>query len=292
MKLRNPIIICILILSANCFLNNLKNFPLINLSSDKKIKGFGYWLFGKDMITVNLNELSKNGVSDIFLNYYAFTLYPENGVLKWVDNANKLNIRIHIWMQAFFRDGKWIDPTKSDNSKILSDIRTEAKKYALLKGVSGVHFDYLRYPGNAYNIDGGTTAINLFIKTLVSTIRSVNSKCIISAALMPETTASEKYYGQDYTAISKYMDVVIPMIYKGNYKGNTAWIKTTSEWYVQNTQGASVWVGLQSYKSDDDTTKLPLTELSEDVKAALNAKANGVVLFRYGLSNNINFKSL
>ena len=109
---------------------------------------------------------------------------------------------------------------------------------------------------------------------------------------MPEATESKKNYGQDYAAISKYMDVVIPMIYKGNYKKDRAWIETTTEWYVNNSKGASVWAGLQSYKNDDDTRKLSLAELKSDVKAALNKKANGVILFRYGLSNNINFKAL
>ena len=191
-------------------------------------------------------------------------------------------------MQVFYKDGNWINPKNYDFTPII----TEAKNYASVPGVAGVHLDYLRYPGTAYHTTGGVEAINKFVLLLVDSVHKINSKCIISAAIMPETTESRYYYGQDYTVFSKFLDVVIPMIYKGNYKGNTAWIKTTSEWYVQNTQGASVWVGLQSYKSDDDTTKLPLTELSEDVKAALNAKANGVVLFRYGLSNNINFKSL
>ena len=287
-----PYFISLLIISSNCFLNTFTNFPLKNYATTAKIKGFGYWLFGRDMKNVNLDDLSSKGVTDLFLNFYAFTLYPENEVLKWVANANKLNIRIHIWVQAFYRDDKWIDPTKTANKNILDTIKTEVKKYALLKGVSGIHFDYLRYPSKAYEINGATEAINTFIKTVVSLIHNVNSKCIISAALMPETTESKKHYGQDYAAISKYMDVVIPMIYKGNYKKNREWIETTTEWYVNNSKGASVWAGLQSYKNDDDTTKLPLDELKSDVKAALNKKANGVILFRYGLSNNINFKTL
>ena len=283
-------IICFLIISSNCLINNLKKISLTNLASTTKIKGFGYWLFGKDMNNVDLNGLSTKGVTDLFLNYYAFSLYSENEVLKWIAKANKLNIRIHIWVQAFYRNEKWIDPANVANNKVLTTITAEVKRYALLKGVSGIHFDYLRYPGNAYKSNGATGAINKFIKTTIYAIHSVNSKCIISAALMPETTVSQKYYGQDYTTLSKYMDVVIPMVYKGNYKKDTEWIKTTTEWYVKNSQGASVWVGLQSYKNDDDTTKLSLNELNNDVKAALNSKANGVVIFRYGLSANINFK--
>ena len=82
------------------------------------------------------------------------------------------------------------------------------------------------------------------------------------------------------------------MIYKGNYSHDTDWIKRTTKWYVENSKGAAVWAGLQSYKSDDDITKLSLSELNGDVKAAMNGNANGVILFRWGLSNSPNFNNL
>ena len=34
------------------------------------VKRFGYWVFGSDMKTVNLETLKKYGVTDIFLNFY------------------------------------------------------------------------------------------------------------------------------------------------------------------------------------------------------------------------------
>ena len=42
-----------------------------------KTKHFGYWVFGKDMENVNLKTLKNNGVTDIFLNFYAFTAHGE-----------------------------------------------------------------------------------------------------------------------------------------------------------------------------------------------------------------------
>ena len=57
---------------------------------------------------------------------------------------------------------------------------------------------------------------------------------------MPEKTKSAYYYGQDYAVISKYMDVVMPMIYKGNYHKSTSWITTTTQWYKTNSKGAKV----------------------------------------------------
>ena len=168
---------------------------------------------------------------------------------------------------------------------------TEAKNYASVPGVAGVHLDYLRYPGTAYKTTGGVEAINKFVLLLVDSVHKINSKCIISAAIMPETTEIRYYYGQDYTVLSKFLDVVIPMIYKGNYKKNRDWIKTTTQWYVKNSEYAAVWAGLLGFRSDNDSTKLPLTELNEDIKAAINENANGVILFKWGASNYPNFNS-
>jgi hypothetical protein len=82
------------------------------------------------------------------------------------------------------------------------------------------------------------------------------------------------------------------MVYKGNYRASTAWITSTTKWYVDNSQGASVWAGIQTYASDNNPTKLSVSDLTADVNAAYSAGANGVVLFRYGISNSVNFNSL
>ncbi len=290
----NSIVLCFLILSVSSIFNNQKykineNIPkMISFASNSSLKGYGYWLFGINMKEVNLSDLSKKGTTDIFLNFYAFTLYSQKEVVSWISKANQLNIRVHIWMQAFYRDGSWINPA---TTKLTDTILQEAKKYAAIKGVAGIHFDYLRYPGNAYKTTGGDKAISKFVQLAVALIKNINSKCIISAALMPETTSSKYYYGQDYEVISKYLDVVVPMIYKGNYNSGTSWIKTTTEWYVKNSKGAAVWAGLQSYVSDDNAVALSESALTTDVKSAINGKANGVILFRYGLSKILKFNS-
>ena len=260
----------------------------ISLIDTKDVKGYGYWLYGIDMKNVDLGNLSKQGTTDIFLNFYAIEAHGENQVVSWIQKAKDLKIRVHIWMQAFYH-GDWINPMKADITKIVN----EAKKYARMPGVSGVHFDYLRFSGTNNNkANGRTKEINDLVKLAVSAIHSINPKCIVSAALMPEKNDSKDYYGQDYEVISKYMDVVVPMIYKGNYKKTTAWIKETTEWYVKNSKGAAVWAGIQSYKNDDNPTKLSLNELTSDAKAALNGKAKGVIVFRWGITNLLNYISI
>ena len=257
------------------------------------LKGYGYWVFGSDMKKVNLKTLASQGTSDLFLNFYALEAHGQKAVETWIANANKLGMRVHIWMQAFY-DGDWINPVKNGapNQAFFNKKITEAKKYAKVKGVAGVHIDYLRYPGNAYKTSGGTAAINEFVKQITSAVHGVNSNLIVSCAIMPETTDNKYYYGQDMAVISKYMDVVIPMIYKGNYESGTSWIKSTTKWFVSNSKGAKVWAGLQGYVSDDNVVNLPTSEIKGDSQAALNGGASGVIIFRWGVTNLVNYNSL
>ncbi|MGX8693496.1 MAG: Ig-like domain-containing protein, partial [Methanobrevibacter sp.] len=256
-------------------------------------EGYGYYLFGSDMKSVNLNTLASYGTTDLFLNYYAIEKYGKSDVESWIASANKVGIRVHIWMQTFY-DGSWINPVSDGvyNKDIFNSRIAEAEEYANLKGVSGIHLDYLRYPGTAYKYSGGTEAISEFTRLVTEAVHKINPGLIVSAALMPETKDTIYYYGQDYSALSSYLDLVLPMVYKGNYKSGTSWISSTTKWYVDNSKGAKVWITLQSYKSDDDTSRLPASELNNDAKTVLNANADGVILFRYGLSNFVNFTNL
>lgn len=255
--------------------------------------GNGYWVQGANMYNVDLVGLAASGTGNIFLNFYAFTKYGESSVLSWIKQANSHGIKVHIWMQVFY-DGGWLSPLNSDgsiNTALFNERIAEAKKYAALPGVAGVHFDYLRYPGTAYKHPGGTAAISEFVKLATTAIRGVNPNCLISAAVMPEK--NDAYvYGQDIAVISKYLDIIVPMVYKGNYNSGTSWISSITQWFVETSNGAAVWVGLQTYVSDNDITKLPISELSKDAQTAYDAGAKGVMMFRWGLSNFIDFNKL
>ena len=242
---------------------------------------FGYWVFGRDMYNVDLAALQSQGVTDIFLNYYAFVTYGDAHVNDWIDKAASYNIRVHIWMQCFY-DGDWHDPV---NWGGLPEKISEAKKYANFHGVYGVHLDYLRYPGNAYKTSGGTEAINQFVKD----IRDAIGDTFLSCAVMPESS-TEYYYGQDIRTLGGICDAVLPMQYKGNYGSGRSWLASTTQMFAG--QANTVWSGLQSYRSDDDPSLLPADELLEDCKTCLENGAKGAIMFRYGLSSAVDFNSL
>lgn len=245
------------------------------------MKHFGYWVFGKDMYNVNLETLKKNGVTDIFLNYYAFEVYAKSKVVAWIKKAKAQKINVHIWVQCFYNDGKWQNPKTTNLTFKLKEI----KGYANIEGVYGIHLDYLRYPGNAYKTSGGADAITAFVKK----VKSQNPKTFITCAVMPENEDDKKYYGQDIPTLGKVVDAVIPMQYKGNYSSGTSWLQATTKYF---SKYATVWSGLQTYKSDDDPTQLSAKEILADAKTCISNGAKGIILFRYGICPSINFTSL
>ena len=265
----------------------------ISVKSDKKYNN-GFWLFGADMYGVDLKKMADNGINQIFLNFYAVKLHGRTAVQNFVADAKSVGISVHIWMQAFYNGG-WILPVDDSGNfrySLFNSIIAEAKDYASIKGVAGIHFDYLRFGGTAYKHANGVEAINYFTKQACEELHKQNPGLIVSAAVMPEPSGMIYYYGQDIPTISKYLDVIVPMIYKGNYAQGTSWIKSTTQKFIDMSNGAEIWTGLQSYYSDDDVSKLPASKLKSDSKAGIDGGAKGIILFRFGLFNLFDFNTL
>lgn len=249
-------------------------------------KHYGFWLFSRDMRVVDLDALKALGTTDLLLHDQAIASYGQPAVEAWIAKANEAGIKVHIWVQAFY-NGKWTNPARKGAPKLalFGRILAHSKQCARIRGVGGIHYDYLRCGGKAYNNTGATEAITKFAKLAVQHLHQVNPDLIVSAALMPETTETAYYYGQDYPELSRHLDVVIPMIYKGNFHAESPWISKTAKWYIKHSKGAKVWVGLQGYRAAKDVTLLPPEEMKADVDAALETGADGVIVFRWGLTS-------
>ena len=254
----------------------------------------GMWLFAGDMDKVNFKTLQKYGTKHIFLNFYCFKLHSKDYVQSWIKKASKKGIKVHIWMQAFYGDDGWAYPVKDGkyNYDLINSKVKEAVKYAKVKGVAGVHFDYVRYPGTANKHPGALNGVNMFVKKASTAIHKVNKKLIVSAAVMPEPNSMKYYYAQDIRTMGKYLDVIVPMAYKGNYHAGANWIKYITQTFKKQSSKAKIWTGLQAYRSDSQVTKIPAKELLSDANAAVYGGADGVILFRFSLFNYINFKAL
>lgn len=252
------------------------------------------WLWSTDINKVNFNELSKKGINNIFL----YDNEPNNSNLNsWIKTASENGMNVHIWFSVFQENGKWVNPVVNGNfNQNFFDKKINlACQFAQMDYVAGIHLDYLRYPGD-YGSIKKINAVNEFTRQLSVAVKSINPNIILSASVMPELgkigslTADEYYYGQDIATLSKYLDIICPMVYKGNYGQSSAWIKSTTQAFVKEINGnAELWVGIQSYRSDDNPTILSVNELITDCNQALNGGANAIALFRYTLTNLLDF---
>ncbi len=261
----------------------------------KQARNNGIWLLSLDMQGVNFKTLQKYGTKHIFLNAKAIERFGKTYVETWIKDAKAHGINVHLWMQVFYTTaGGWKNPIKKGklNYNLLNSKVKEAKTLAKVKGVAGVHFDYVRYPGNAFQYKNSIKAVNYFVKKASTAVHKVNKKLIVSAAVMPEPSSMKKYYAQDIPTMSKYVDVIVPMVYKGNYHAGTKWIKSVTKAFAKQSKKAKIWTGLQTYKSDSKLNKLSAKELMGDADAAALGGAYGVMLFRYGLINYINFNNV
>ncbi|WP_431062763.1 transglutaminase domain-containing protein [Methanobacterium sp.] len=178
------------------------------------------------------------------------------------------------------------------NNELISFIKNLTTNY----NIDGIHLDYVRYSGvgdnAAYKNEGGTAAITSFVQQVKEAVYSVKPKVAVSAALMPEGAANAQYYGQDYGQLANYLDFLVPMIYKGNYGQDTAWIGTTTKYIVDhavdtNGNKKPVVAGLQTYVSDSNVTPISQEELQNDINTATGNGSAGYVLFRYGLISGL-----
>lgn len=255
------------------------------------------WLWASHMKQVSFKTLSDNNVGNIFLVESVFSQYGTNSVKNWIATAKKYGLKVHIWVICLYKKGKWINPMKKtnkgyvlDNSKI-NPIISKIKTYTRISGVNGIHLDYFRFPGT-HHMYGGTKGTIQFVSKIVSAVKAIKKSTIVSAVVMPETNVNGYYYSQEYFQMGKYLDVICPMIYSGNYEGSTTWITKITQYFVKSSPKAKVWVGLQGYYADETPIKLPVSTLKMHVKAVMGGKAAGVVLFRWGLTNFFKISSL
>ena len=261
----------------------------------KMAKGNGYWLWPMHMKSVNLKSLAQRGTKHIFLHAQSVSTYGRSSVVSFIARAHSYGIRVHLWMQVCCVGENWVSPVNDDGSFKYGFINgkiNQAKRYARIPGVDGIHFDYIRFGGTAHNHKNAVKCINYFSKKASTQIHKIKPDCIVSAAIMPEPSMMTYYYGQDIPTMSKYMDALLPMVYKGNYHQTRSWITSVTKTFVGQSNGAQIWTGLQSYHSDNNVRSLSQSELIKDSRAAMKGGAKGIILFRIGISCNFNFKKV
>ena len=273
--------------------------------------GKGRWVDPTGRYAYNVTSTSKVTVQEPYKYYYtvtvkkAYTTYVKKRYKSWYMYRGKWRYK---WKYRYVKKTSYryvketryiikyrtvtrtVTGTKtlyayntSYAAEFAENLTSRVLSYISVPGVGGVHLDYIRYPGTAYQVPNSTAAITGIVRRISEAVRSVNPGLLLSAALMPEKASNAYYYGQNYTQLADYLDVLVPMAYKGNYRAETSWIENVTAYIKSKSLNADVWTGLQTYRSDDDVTPIPADELIADINSAIRGGADGYALFRYGL---------
>jgi len=273
-------------------------FSNIDVRHREHIKN-GIWVNGYNMNNVNLDTLSKNSIENIFLHETSVDRFGKENVEKWIKKAHAKNISVHIWVQCF-NNGTWVNPIdtkkKEFNYDYFNKKIAKIEEYCQIEGIDGIQLDYVRFPGDAYKYDygwgvNGQNAITKFVTMVDDKIKYTNKT--LSITIMPEKEDSITYYGQDVGALCHHVDVVIPMVYAGNYNEGPQWIKETSKYYTEKASPTYVCIAIQDYNGDNDEQPLNISQLKINCQSALDGGADSIAIFNWELMTHwFNLKTL
>ena len=230
---------------------------------------------GASVTSSDVSKWVNAGITDVYVQTFA----AENNTSKLrsvIQLCKNTNIRVHAWIVCL----------KNDNGFDISTARQTVVKNFIkstirIDGISGVCLDYIRYSGTKANVD--STVVTNFVKAVHSIVKGYNKNLIVSACVFAEKAATKTYYGQDYAALSPYVDVMLPMTYKYAYSADRAWLKSATQYVVDRATSSKVVSVLQTYQTDAGTGLLSASELELDAKAVMSAGSAGYSLFRFGL---------
>ncbi|MBO4670339.1 MAG: hypothetical protein J5640_00635 [Bacteroidales bacterium] len=258
----------------------------------------GIWLWSKFMPEVNLDTLAAKDIKNIILHEVSFERHGVDSTLEFVSQAHKRGMKVHIWFQAFYQNGKWMNPVDDSLNRYKQEYFDEVIERAVRYvgyGVDGIHLDYIRFGGTAWKHNPSeeitaTGCVTEFCRQISEATKAANPDIILSAALMPEPD-SEYYYGQDPAQMGQYIDILMPMIYfhcDSYRKGGRPWAQMVADHFATKGAPARVWAGLTTYVDTDTTKVVPMDAESilRDCRMFIDSTmAEGVVLFRYGLGD-------
>jgi len=218
-----------------------------------------------------VNNWINAGITDVYVQTTASTSNTKN-LQNVATLCKNTPIRVHAWVICFSGD----DISTSRQNVLRSFIGNVIK----INGVNGVCLDYVRYSGLHPNIVN-PSKITEFVKSVNNVIKSYNSKILLSACVFAEKGGTKTYYGQDYEQMSRYLDVMLPMTYKYDYKSGRDWLKSATAYVVSHAKYCKVVSVLQTYNSN--LNRLSKSELEADARAVMAAGSYGYGLFRHGL---------
>lgn len=260
----------------------------------REVKRTGLWMWSSHMAPMMendaafLKEYYMLGYRHLLLNSAAFTKYPAL-CAEFLDKAEEIGFTVHGWIQVFQKGGSWNVPidngTKTIKEDVYKDLRERARVAIEDFGVKGLHLDYIRFPGTASKYDfspevNSIAAVNRACREIREIADGYGEGIVTSAALMPEPNSTAKY-AQDPSQMGQYLHILIPMCYRYAYGMTDDRVIEVMNWFCDRSSGAEVWSGIQTY--DRNEVGMFDSAILKDATLYSKSKANGLILFRFGL---------
>lgn len=251
----------------------------------------GVYVRGSAMNNVDLAELKDAGVGNVYLHQEVLSYASREALEAFIAAAAECEIAVHLWMICLHDAGDFVVPIVGQgyNQEYFNAEAERVREAAKIEGLSGLHFDYIRFDGEETRADkfrateggGGESAVTEFVMQMVTTARAHNDRLVFSGALMPEYGTLVPQYGQDVAALSEYLDFFVPMLYAGNYNEDLDWITECVRLYRQKHPELDFRPALLTYQSDASQYNKTQEELSAEVAACYEQDASGITLFYY-----------
>lgn len=264
----------------------------INSMDVKKVTSGGVTTYVDQTITDDLiTNWINAGVTDLFVRCSNYSDESKRALLLTVLNKVKgKGLRVHAAINTFHDASKstaierWGNVNPSSTTRRQFIIK-EIDDILNATSVDGICFDFCRFVGQSENTseqlswNGNVTSANRkkhvteALKLFNDEVKKIKSKVYTSVTLMPEVTNE---YGQDFEAMGKIVDYVMPMCYKGNYEGISENKDTWISDFLNKTLSKSVSKErilciIQTYSNDTD---LELKSKAGNIEDALRTRDN------------------
>jgi len=290
-------------------------------ATDNNIRGL--YLNINDANNFDPTELSKSGITDVFVLSSRFSTYNNYSVIlpKVLNKLKGTGIKVHAWIICFSdAEGEFVNPINNTSylSQLIDDIGVIVNDY----GIDGVQLDYVRFPieNPAYKYVNGDEYVTNFTRSVRDKIKGIKPDIMLSAALVPEWYEKDSIqvngfnrqgnidygvnttllYGQNYVAMSEYLDFLVPMVYRGfslklgSVFRDTSWVESTTRFAVERVN-KPVISALTTYISNDELetslTYMSVGDVNRDIQSVYSGGGKGFALFRYGVLDKNFFSS-
>lgn len=242
----------------------------------------GCWIWGTTVRELGIErvlKLSKDiGIKDLFLLVKSVSGIVNFSILESIGkHAIDHDLRIHTWIVCFEdKSVGSITPEDEEYRKYLLTIIEDAVTHEY---VYGVHLDYVRYKGNAYD---KWVYVSSFVKEVRDLVKSYSQNIVLSIASKAEDYSSKEallrsalFYGQNYLDLAKYVDLFIPMTYYLDY-GIEPRDAVKGALWVKQVTNRSVYIGVQLHPSENPLDRGRIPRVDEIKTQLIESRARGL----------------